>query len=124
MRDRLWVVVGVESDLDRGVACIREKTPLAGLDGIEETFAGEAVAFDDAEAAAVESGAGGVAEPESVTGNIFVGVPDGDLLGVDASLHDRYESRLIFADSDGLLDVVREKFADLASASRLELDSR
>ena len=121
VRDRLRIGVGFGGDVNGGVAGIREEAALVGLDGIEKAFAGKAVAFDDGEGAGVERGAGGVAEPEGVAGDVVVFIPDGDFERVNTGLHDGHERGLVFADGDGLLDVVGEELADFASAGGFEL---
>ena len=113
--DVAGVVVAFGGDVDGLVGGVGEQALFVGVDGVEEAFAAEVAVFDDGEAAAVEREAGGVGDPERAEGlrsAVAVGGDEGDAVGVDLGLQDGDEGGLVFADGDGLGEVVGEEVVE------------
>ncbi len=106
--DAVGVIAMVDGDADGLVGGVGEETPLAGVDGVEEAFAGETAVLDDGEGAAIEGEVGDVGDPERAQGLELLWGPEGDTLGVDLGLEDGDEGGLVAANGDGLGEVVGE----------------
>jgi fibronectin-binding autotransporter adhesin len=102
-------------DVDGLVGGVGEQAFFVGVDGVEEAFAAEVAVFDDGEAAAVERLAGGVGDPEGaqgLRGGGAVGGDEGDAVGGDFGLERGDEGGLVFADGDGVGEVVGEEVVE------------
>ena len=101
-------------DLDaRGlVGGVGEQTALAGMDGIEQAFAGKFAALEDGEAAGVEGELRLVFKPDGAERARVAAAPEGDVLGGEFLLKDRHHGRLVFVDGDGLGEGVLEEVVE------------
>ena len=91
---------------------VGEQTAFAGMDGIEQAFAGKFAALEDGEAAGVEGELRFVFEPDGAEGTRIVAAPQGDVLGGKFLLKDRDHRGFVFVDGDGLGEGVLEEVVE------------
>ena len=94
------------------VGGVGEEALFAGMDGIEEAFAGELAALEDGEAAGVEGELRVVFEPDGAEWVAVGRAPEGDVLGGEFLLEDGDHGRLVFVDGDGLGERVLEEVVE------------
>src|SRR5258708_23942271 len=103
---------------------VNKQQLLVGLEGIDQTFAGKRVVFDDIEGAAIERKPAGVLDPQRVQRSPGRTAPESDLLGVNVRINDRDEGRVVLKNRDFLFQVVLEEIAEFLSGGAGDLALR